>query len=474
MPLLSYSNKLLTLAQQIGSTEKEKLRAFSRGLDASIKYGVRNLKPATYEEALALAENKELELNNGKPKQPTNTTSSQQTNGKSQANKTAKPNTPSKPKMTLDEKAKAGVKVATSHQRSRRPIRLSSDALGAMSKGIESRLCEMEGKTASLYFRSCSIPSFKNPSILEHAISGTSCTQSSTTPGSEEDLISPQLATKLQCTMQPFDLDVDAFTPGIRTRITQIATKVQFSVQQAPFERAFLVSPLTCCDMFIGNPWMTTHVPLIDSKSGTFFITEGVPSPITITCDRSIPGIPIISHLPAKRAIRKGAECALLLGKKSKQGSNNVKLQIDGFSSPFLYRRWYRCNVNLSYFEIDGHVIDRRHNLSLKEFAESYDAKKPILLGGLADRWPAMQNWSLEYLVEHYGNCVFKVGQNSNRKILMCFEDYVYYMKQQHDEEPLYIFDPKAGDVPDDGELDEQPEVEENEEFLVPEQILAP
>ncbi|MCO5581721.1 hypothetical protein L7F22_035610 [Adiantum nelumboides] len=37
MPVLSYSNKLLTLAQQIGSTKKEKLRAFSRGLDASIK-----------------------------------------------------------------------------------------------------------------------------------------------------------------------------------------------------------------------------------------------------------------------------------------------------------------------------------------------------------------------------------------------------------------------------------------------------
>ncbi|MCO5549454.1 hypothetical protein L7F22_002925 [Adiantum nelumboides] len=64
IPVLSYSNKLLTLAQQIGSTEEEKLRAFSRGLDASIKYSIRNLKPATYEEALALSPNKELELNN--------------------------------------------------------------------------------------------------------------------------------------------------------------------------------------------------------------------------------------------------------------------------------------------------------------------------------------------------------------------------------------------------------------------------
>ncbi|MCO5570367.1 hypothetical protein L7F22_024087 [Adiantum nelumboides] len=35
------------------------------------------------------------------------------------------------------------------------------------------------------------------------------------------------------------------------------------------------------------------------------------------------------------------------------------------------------------------------------------------------------------------------------------------------------LLEPFKGDVPDDGELDEQPEVEENEEILVPQQILA-
>lgn len=55
MPIVTYSNKLLTLAQPIGTLEKEKLRMFIRGLDSSIKYAVRNLNPKTYEEALALA-----------------------------------------------------------------------------------------------------------------------------------------------------------------------------------------------------------------------------------------------------------------------------------------------------------------------------------------------------------------------------------------------------------------------------------
>ena len=51
MPILTYSNKMLTLSQQIGKPEKEKLRAFVWGLDSSIKYAIRNLNPKSYEEA---------------------------------------------------------------------------------------------------------------------------------------------------------------------------------------------------------------------------------------------------------------------------------------------------------------------------------------------------------------------------------------------------------------------------------------
>ncbi|MCO5593551.1 hypothetical protein L7F22_047565 [Adiantum nelumboides] len=312
------------LKRGIGSTEKEKLRAFSRGLDVSIKYGVRNLKPATYEEALALAQNKELELNNGKPKQTTSTTSSQQTNGKSQANKTAMPNTPSKPKMTPDEKAKAGVIGGYFSPEEQKAYMVEQRCFGCHVKGHRKQDCakskeRQQASTSTVAASPASktpaslstpsvaqlVPSLRQPQVVlddkQEGIptrlgllraygfaKGHSFTILFGT-GSEEDLISPQLATKLQCTMQPFDLDADAFTPGIRTQITQIATKVQFSVQQAPFERDLLVSPLTGCDMLIGNPWMTNHVSLIDSKSGTFFITEGVPSPVTITCDRSIP-----------------------------------------------------------------------------------------------------------------------------------------------------------------------------------------
>lgn len=105
LPIVVYSNKLLTLTQQIGTPEKEKLRAFIRGLDSSIKYPIRNLNPKSYEEALALAQNKELELNGGKPKQATGGSANSQGANKNQAEKGKN----GKPKQTPDEKEKAGV-----------------------------------------------------------------------------------------------------------------------------------------------------------------------------------------------------------------------------------------------------------------------------------------------------------------------------------------------------------------------------
>jgi hypothetical protein len=53
-------------------------------------------------------------------------------------------------------------------------------------------------------------------------------------------------------------------------------------------------------------------------------------------------------------------------------------MHFDGFSSLFLYRQWYRCHVVLDSFAMDKGVIDRRENLSLKDFQAFYDGKKPV------------------------------------------------------------------------------------------------
>lgn len=67
-----------------------------------------------------------------------------------------------------------------------------------------------------------------------------------------------------------------------------------------------------------------------------------------------------------------------------------------------------------------------------------------IMFTCLAESWPARKKWTIEQLVEIYGNTIFRISQKSPKKIMMKFKDYVSYMQVQHDEDPLYIFDEKV------------------------------
>ncbi|XP_039049937.1 F-box protein At1g78280-like isoform X2 [Hibiscus syriacus] len=117
-------------------------------------------------------------------------------------------------------------------------------------------------------------------------------------------------------------------------------------------------------------------------------------------------------------------------------------LQFDGFSSSFLYRRLYRCHTTLDEFSFDDRNVERIENISAEQFHHEYDGIKPVLLNGLADTWPARSAWTIDQLVPKYGDITFKISSSLKMK----FKDYVSYMKQQHDEDPLYIFDDKFGE----------------------------
>ncbi|EXB75365.1 F-box protein [Morus notabilis] len=119
------------------------------------------------------------------------------------------------------------------------------------------------------------------------------------------------------------------------------------------------------------------------------------------------------------------------------------QLRFDGFNSWFLYKRLYRCYTTLDSFNFDKGNVERNENLS----SEDFDGKKPVLLTGLADAWPARHTWTTDQLLMNYRDTSFKISQRSSRKISMKFKDYVSYMKLQHDEDPLYIFDDKFGEV---------------------------
>eukprot|EP01018_Ginkgo_biloba_P005285 Gb_12447 [translate_table: standard] len=70
-----------------------------------------------------------------------------------------------------------------------------------------------------------------------------------------------------------------------------------------------------------------------------------------------------------------------------------------------------------------------------------------VLLTDLANDWSAKHTWSLEKLLKRYGEVAFNISQSNAKKVTMKLKDYVSYMTLQHDEDPLYIFDPKFGEV---------------------------
>uniref|UniRef100_A0A8R7QEH6 JmjC domain-containing protein n=1 Tax=Triticum urartu TaxID=4572 RepID=A0A8R7QEH6_TRIUA len=119
----------------------------------------------------------------------------------------------------------------------------------------------------------------------------------------------------------------------------------------------------------------------------------------------------------------------------------------DGFNSLFLYRRWYRCFTTLTNYSFDNGHVERKDDLSLDHFHSQYDGKGPVLLGKLAETWPARTKWAIQQLVHDYGEVTFRISQRSPKKIIMKLKDYVSYMELQHDEDPLYIFDDKFGET---------------------------
>ncbi|GAB4817095.1 hypothetical protein N2152v2_004141 [Parachlorella kessleri] len=123
--------------------------------------------------------------------------------------------------------------------------------------------------------------------------------------------------------------------------------------------------------------------------------------------------------------------------------------QVPGFSSLFLYRRWYRGNVELSAFLPPQEAIQRIEAgaLSPAEFEERFDgASQPVMLRGLAEGWEVGE-WTPERLVSRLGSRLFKVTKPSGGRMKMALSSYLGYCRVQHDEEPVYIFDPDFGET---------------------------
>jgi hypothetical protein len=79
--------------------------------------------------------------------------------------------------------------------------------------------------------------------------------------------------------------------------------------------------------------------------------------------------------------------------------------------------------------------IPRLNDLTFEEFSDKW-TNQPFILAQPVKRWRAYKDWTLEYLLKHYGKTPFRA-----EAVNWPLKTYVSYMKDSHDESPLYLFD---------------------------------
>ncbi len=88
--------------------------------------------------------------------------------------------------------------------------------------------------------------------------------------------------------------------------------------------------------------------------------------------------------------------------------------------------------------------IERRQKLSRQEFEKNYrKTKRPVLLEGLAEDWPAVKKWSFEHLVESCGLAQVTVNSyNSKKAREVTFAEFVQTLKKNEklpSSSPVYL-----------------------------------
>lgn len=136
--------------------------------------------------------------------------------------------------------------------------------------------------------------------------------------------------------------------------------------------------------------------------------------------------------------------------KKLPAPESRPALYFSGFTSMFLYRRWYRCHVDLQSFAMDDGLLERTGGLTSELFASLYDGRMPVMLTDLIDGWNAEKKWTLENFSKEYADVALRVTVANGKPVKMRLADYASYVGQHHDEEPLYVFDEEFGEAASD------------------------
>lgn len=86
------------------------------------------------------------------------------------------------------------------------------------------------------------------------------------------------------------------------------------------------------------------------------------------------------------------------------------------------------------------------NDLSAEQFVQQYEGpKKPVIIEGLLDGWPASTAWQPARLLQRFSDHRFKVGSDDDGyPVRMKLKHYLLYLlhpEHSLDDSPLYIFD---------------------------------
>lgn len=120
------------------------------------------------------------------------------------------------------------------------------------------------------------------------------------------------------------------------------------------------------------------------------------------------------------------------------------------------YNEWTILGLHEN-FDLSLESIARRDTLqrvSVKstgheKFIEQYEKPlRPVILTDVTDSWPAKERWTIENFLKKYRNELFKCGEDDyGYNVKMKFKYFAYYMRNNCDDSPLYIFDGNFGEV---------------------------
>ncbi|RWS31494.1 bifunctional arginine demethylase and lysyl-hydroxylase JMJD6-A-like protein [Leptotrombidium deliense] len=130
------------------------------------------------------------------------------------------------------------------------------------------------------------------------------------------------------------------------------------------------------------------------------------------------------------------------------------------------FEAWRTLNYSKTFDLSLDCVEDTVERIDCKEvscdmFVEKYEKLyKPVVIKGVTDNWKASYKWNLSRLAKKYRNQKFKCGEdNEGYSVKLKMKYFVYYMENNDDDSPLYIFDSSFGEHPRKSRLLEDYEI---------------